>query len=74
MPATQTTNELRANMWRIADECNCGNLFASRPTIAEAFAYADTVANAMTGADKVAMLTAIAVLCNSIRDDLRRNS
>ena len=54
----------------IIDQVNRGNLFATRDTIAEAFTYVDAVSNSLSPADKVAVLTAVAVLCNSIRDQL----
>ena len=49
---------------------DCGGLFASRDSIEEAFEYVDTIANSLSQSDKVAMLTAVAVLCNSVRDQL----
>lgn len=55
----------------IADQLDCGGLFATRDTIEDAVTYADTIANTLRGADKVAMLTAVAVLCNTIAAKLR---
>lgn len=74
MSAVQQSVELREAMWRIADELNFGGLFATRGSIEDALAYVDTVANALSPADKVAMLTAVAVLSNTIRDQLRAAS
>jgi aminoglycoside phosphotransferase len=55
----------------IAKHLDCGNLFATRETIDQAFEYVDAVSGSLCAADKVAMLTAVAVLCNTIRDQLR---
>lgn len=55
---------------RVSQAINCGNMFATRETIDEAFAYVDAVCNSLSAADKVAVITAVAVLCNTIKDQL----
>jgi len=63
--------DLRETPRSIAFALDCGNLFATRNSIDEAMEYIDSVSSTLAPADKVAMLTAVAVLCNTVRDKLR---
>ena len=64
-------NTIITNAHRVANELDMGGLFASRKSISEAFEYVDTITGSLRASDKVAVLTAVAVLCNAIRDQLR---
>lgn len=61
---------MQRGVLRLAGELNMGGLFATRNNVSEALEYVDLVANSLSGPEKLAMLTAVAVLCNTICDEL----